>query len=158
VRQKKSLEIAHRFIELLPDTLEERTLYVSVEYKSIVHLCFCGCGKKVVTPLSPTGWSMTFNGKTISMQPSIGNWNLACRSHYWIRDSRVRWADQWSQAQIDEGFARDVRLKDHYYARVDAAGVVEEASERSDGVGHFTDKGSWWTALKKRLSGRGKER
>jgi hypothetical protein len=150
VRAKKRLEeIAHRFIELLPDTLEERTLYVSVEYKSIIHLCFCGCGKKVVTPLSPTGWSMTFDGKTISVQPSIGNWNLACRSHYWIRNSRVEWSGQWSQAQIDAGFAADVRLKDDYYAKRD--GAVEEASEHSEGVGHVAGKRRWLTTLKKWL-------
>lgn len=113
---------------------------MSVEYKSIIHLCFCGCGKKVVTPLSPTGWSMTFDGKTISVQPSIGNWNLACRWHYWIRNSRVEWSGQWSQAQIDARFARDVQLKDDYYAKGDTAEAVGKASDRAEGDGDVTGK------------------
>jgi hypothetical protein len=90
-----------------------------VKYKAMVHLCLCGCGNKVVTPLSPTGWRMTFDGKTISVHPSIGNWNLACRSHYWISDGRVRWSYEWSRDQIDAGFARDSQLKREYYADQD---------------------------------------
>jgi hypothetical protein len=158
VRPKNDLKIAHRFVELLPPALEEKILYVSMEYKSMVHLCFCGCGKKVVTPLSPTGWSMTFDGKTISVHPSIGNWNLACRSHYWISNSRVRWSYQWSQAQIDAGFARDAQLKQDYYAEGDADPVAVGASERSQDAGDVADKRKWWPALKKRLSGRRKKR
>jgi len=34
----------------------------------------------VVTPLSPTGWSLIFDGETVSLYPSIGNWNFPCRS------------------------------------------------------------------------------
>jgi hypothetical protein len=154
VKAKKSLEIAHCFIDLLPDTLEERTLYVSVEYKSIIHLCFCGCGKKVVTPLSPTGWSMTFDGKTVSLYPSIGNWNLACRSHYWIRNSRVQWADEWSQTEVDAGFARDAALKHDYYAKGDARIVADASDAARRGAGERR----LWTTLKDKLPSRRKKR
>jgi hypothetical protein len=151
VKAKKSIEVAHRFIELLPDTLEERTLYVSMEYKSIVHLCLCGCATKVVTPLSPTGWSMTFDGKTVSLYPSIGNWNLACRSHYWIEKSRVWWSDQWTQAQIDAGFERDVWLKEDYYARERGGAPGAQGARSPEGAGHVAAKQKWWPRLKGRI-------
>jgi hypothetical protein len=35
------------------------------------------------------------------LPPSIGNWSLKCRSHYWIKNNRISWAEDWSQAQID---------------------------------------------------------
>jgi Family of unknown function (DUF6527) len=35
------------------------------------NLCCCGCGEKVVTPLRPTDWKLIFDGKTISLDPSL---------------------------------------------------------------------------------------
>lgn len=112
---RKALTIKYEFIELLPSTLESETLYVSLKYKNMVHLCFCGCGKKVVTPLSPTGWELTFNGREMSVLPSIGNWNLPCRSHYWITKNRVEWAERWSAEHITAGLARDRADKEQYH-------------------------------------------
>src|SRR4051812_41915563 len=83
--------LTHEFVEYVPENLEERTLYVSVKFKTVLHKCCCGCGREVVTPLSPTGWKLTFDGETISLRPSIGSWNLPCQSHYWIEDNTARW-------------------------------------------------------------------
>ena len=107
--------IRHKFIELLPETLEEGVLYVSIQYKGMAHLCFCGCGSKVVTPLSPTGWSITFDGKSVTVNPSIGSWRLPCRSHYWIRENRIDWAPLWSEEMIRAGYANDTREKHAYH-------------------------------------------
>jgi hypothetical protein len=85
-------DVDHRFVEYIPEQLEERTIYISIRFATAVHRCCCGCGREVVTPLSPTGWSLTFDGETISLAPSIGNWSYPCRSHYWIRRDRVVWA------------------------------------------------------------------
>jgi hypothetical protein len=136
-------QIRHVFVDLLPPTVEERTLYVSVEYKCMVHLCLCGCGHKVVTPLSPTGWSLTFDGKTVSIYPSVGNWNLPCQSHYWIRESRVEWARKWSPEQIKAGAARDSRLKEEYFVR--NAGVTGASPESTDA--HAEQSGGIWARL-----------
>jgi hypothetical protein len=73
------------FVESAPDQLEEGVLYVSTTYASAMHLCCCGCGTEVITPLSPARWSITFDGETISLWPSVGNWSQPCRSHYIIR-------------------------------------------------------------------------
>ena len=79
------------FVSLLPDQLENGKLYVSMEFASVIHLCCCGCGRQVVTPLSPTEWNLWFDGDSISLAPSIGNWNFPCRSHYIITENRVMW-------------------------------------------------------------------
>ena len=79
----------HKFVEFIPDNLEEGVIYVSLQYTTAIHKCVCGCGNEVVTPLSPNDWQLTFNGESISLSPSIGNWNFKCQSHYWIVNNKV---------------------------------------------------------------------
>jgi len=107
--------LTHRFVETVPDALEDGVLYVSTKYATAVHCCCCGCGQEVVTPFSPTDWRMTFDGETLSLSPSIGNWSFPCRSHYWIERDQVRWARRWSAEQIRAGRDADRIAKDRYY-------------------------------------------
>src|SRR6266436_4735734 len=97
---KRQTTLAHEFVEYIPDELKDGTLYVSMPFATVAHKCCCGCGKEVVTPLSPTDWKLIFDGKSISLDPSIGNWSFECQSHYWIRGSTVKWAQQWSREEI----------------------------------------------------------
>ncbi|MFB7085771.1 DUF6527 family protein [Streptomyces sp. NPDC056296] len=90
--------------------MDAGVLYISVPYRTCGHLCCCGCGQEVVTPLSPAQWSFTYDGESVSLTPSIGNWSLPCQSHYWIRDGRVRWSRRYSPAEIDRNRDRDRRL------------------------------------------------
>ena len=69
--------LEHRFCKHIPDSLEPGILYVSMEYATAVHSCCCGCGEEVVTPFTPTDWKMTFDGRAISLWPSVGNWSVA---------------------------------------------------------------------------------
>lgn len=84
--------LTHKFVENIPDELEFGTLYVSMKYCIGVHKCVCGCGNEVVTPISRKGWKLTFDGESVSLSPSIGSWNLVCRSHYFITNNTIRWA------------------------------------------------------------------
>ena len=102
------------FVDFIPDGLDERTLYVAARYRTVAHLCFCGCGRKVVTPLAPTSWRLTFDGVSISLYPSVGNWNLPCKSHYWIDRNRVKWAGIWTVSRIEAGRAADARARTEY--------------------------------------------
>lgn len=95
--------IRHEFIEEAPEALEEGVLYISIAYRTSLHLCCCGCGNQVVLPLRPTAWRLAYDGETVSIWPSIGNWSFACRSHYWIRDSRIEWASDWTADQVAAG-------------------------------------------------------
>jgi hypothetical protein len=108
--------ITHQFVKLIPDQLDEDTLYVSIEHATAVHRCLCGCGYEVVTPFSPTDWSLTFDGETVSLDPSIGNWSFDCQSHYWIERNRVVWSERWSPGRIAAGRVADARLKALQYA------------------------------------------
>lgn len=109
--------LQHKFIEFVPSILEEGVLYISVEYSSVIHKCVCGCGNKVVTPLSPTEWELTFDGKSVSLNPSIGNWNFECKSHYWIIKNRVKFTRRWSDQEITEGRKEEAELKAKYYKK-----------------------------------------
>ena len=124
---KRPMVLAHEFVKAIPNGLNERTLYVSLDYATVVHKCCCGCGREVVTPLTPTDWALTYDGVSISLNPSIGNWSFKCRSHYWISKSTVRWARQWSSSRIAAGRARDRRLKERYYGEreTDFRGIEE---------------------------------
>ncbi|GGQ97210.1 DUF6527 family protein [Streptomyces pilosus] len=102
----KPLRLTHEFVDYIPEQLDAGVLYVSLRFTTVIHLCCCGCGSKVVTPLSPGDWRLTFDGASVSLSPSIGNWSYPCRSHYWIRDSTVRWAAQWTPKQVEAARAR----------------------------------------------------
>lgn len=88
-----------QFVDYMPDAINQGILYVSMRYAVVIHLCACGCGEKVVTPLSPNDWKLTFDGESISLYPSIGNWDFPCRSHYWIKHNRVINAEAWDSKE-----------------------------------------------------------
>ena len=98
--------LAHQFVTSFPAVLEAGVLYVSIEYDTSSHLCACGCLNQVVLPLHPTAWRVTYDGETVSMSPSVGNWSFQCRSHYWIERGRIRWAPTWTDAQVAAGRSR----------------------------------------------------
>lgn len=101
--------IRPEFVELAPPNLLPGVLYISDRFKTAVHLCPCGCGEKVVTPLSPARWQLTLDGSAVSLHPSVGNWDYACRSHYIIRGNNILWAGALSAEGINEVQARDKR-------------------------------------------------
>ena len=103
----KSVLLTPRFVESIPEELEGGVLYVSMTFATAMHLCACGCGREVVTPLSPTDWNLWFDGEHVTLDPSVGNWCFPCRSHYWIRKNGIRWA-----ASMSESAVRDLRALD----------------------------------------------
>ena len=112
----KQQRISHVFVEEIPPETEQGVLYVSMECATAIHRCACGCGREVVTPLSPTDWSLIFDGDTVSLDPSVGNWSLPCRAHYFIDRGTVTWAGDMSNAAIEFGRSRDRRNKAAYFS------------------------------------------
>lgn len=106
--------MTHKFVEFIPAKPEEGVLYISIEYKTATHLCACGCGERVITPISPVDWNMTFNGETVSLSPSIGNWRFACRSHYFIRNDNVVWAGSWDEDEINACQSAEIKNERAY--------------------------------------------
>ena len=97
------------FVESFPPTMDQGLLYISIPYHTCGHLCCCGCGQEVITPLSPAQWSFTYDGENVSLDPSVGNWALPCQSHYWIRKGKVHWSRHYSPAEIAHNRERDQR-------------------------------------------------
>ena len=121
--------IVPQFVTSFPEELEAGHLYVSDRFSTASHLCACGCGREVVTPLSPSQWVLTFEG-SVSLRPSIGNWLLPCQSHYVIDHGAIRWARSFTTDEI-----RRNRESDHR--------TLDEARRREE-LG-------WWRRLVTRL-------
>jgi hypothetical protein len=109
------MTIKHEFVEFIPNVLAADTIYISVPHRTAIHLCMCGCRVEVVTPISPTDWRITFDGEAVTLFPSIGNWSYPCRSHYWIKEGKVVWAEDWSNDEIRAARDHNRRRKDEFY-------------------------------------------
>lgn len=101
--------MSFEFVVEVPAQLAEGMLYVSTTYATAIHLCACGCGQEVVTPLAPARWRLTFDGESVSLYPSIGNWGLPCHSHYWIERNVVHWERGWTPREVAEARESDDR-------------------------------------------------
>jgi hypothetical protein len=145
----QAIELKHEFVEFIPEELKQGTVYVSIRFATASHLCVCGCKTKVVTPLTPTDWKLIFDGKTISLDPSIGNWSFACESHYWIRNNRVKWAPAWSKIEIERGRHQDQHAKQSYFETTRSESDVTPKSDpaQSEKVKNrrsLLQKFKWW--------------
>ncbi len=112
-------------VHYMPDRLDAGILYASDEFSTAAHLCACGCGAKIRTPLGPTDWSLEETPTGPTLHPSIGNWQQKCRSHYWISEGRIIAAPAWTEREINSGRAAELALhKAHYKQR----------AKRKDGI------------------------
>ena len=147
--------IAPEFVDEIPGTLEGGTLYVCCRYRAVAHLCACGCGTVISTPLHPTQWTLVCDGVSVSLYPSIGSWSEDCRSHYWIRNNRILWAKRWSTRRITRGRRRAKRHSEAYY-RGSAYTHVESAGGLSEVWRWTKSKLAWLSrrAVPRRPSGR----
>lgn len=106
----KLAPITARFVDSFPRELEPGTLYVSAQFSTASHSCACGCGREVITPLSPSQWVLIFDG-AVSLRPSIGNWALPCQSHYVIDRGKIRWARSFTSDEIRHNRQADERAR-----------------------------------------------
>jgi Family of unknown function (DUF6527) len=125
--------LTHKFVEFVPEELEQGVLYISIQYTTASHKCCCGCGFEVVTPISPDGWKLIFNGKAVSLEPSIGNWGFACRSHYWITNNRIEWAKDWSDNRI-EASRKILKAKREARAEPRTVSQIKEAPDEGASI------------------------
>lgn len=80
-----------RDVEFIPDSLEPGVVYIAQQYEVAAHLCACGCGEETITPIMERQWSLARQAGEVSLSPSIGNFNIACKSHYFITRNRIVW-------------------------------------------------------------------
>lgn len=113
------MKIKLQRVHYMPKELNPGVLYVSQEFGVAVHLCVCGCGTKIRTPLGPTEWAIQETDAGPSLHPSVGNWQQACQSHYWIYRGEVRWAAKWTPEQIAAGRRGEEQRRHAYYDALD---------------------------------------
>ena len=140
--------LTHEFVEHIPVELKEGTIYVSMTFATAAHKCVCGCGSEVITPLSPTDWRLTYDGVSVSLDPSIGNWSFACQSHYWIQRNTAQWAGRLSQPEIAAGRAHD-RLAKRLYFNPTQTSAVQINDTSAGGSSEGDSEGGLWWKLKK---------
>ena len=128
--------VTPEFVDTFPAAMSPGVLYVSIAYRTTGHLCCCGCGSEVIAPLAPAQWSMTFDGETVSMHPSIGNGALKCKSHYVIRHNQVLWRRKLTPEENADTRAKDRAALERY----DAAnpGASPAPAERVDRPGFWS--------------------
>ena len=85
-----------QFVDKIPSELKDGIIYICISCNVVVHKCACGCGDKTVTPIDKKyGWEFIYDGQAITLRPSIGNFNIPCKSHYYIIENRVDWLDNY---------------------------------------------------------------
>jgi hypothetical protein len=103
------------FVKSFPTPLEPSVLYVSLSYSTAAHICPCGCGREVVTKLSPARYRFIYDGQA-SLHPSIASTGLPCNSHYFITRGEVRWSRPLSPPQAARARAADQKALDDHRA------------------------------------------
>lgn len=86
-------ELRPEYIDFIPLDKDTKAgvLYISKVFKTTAHLCACGCGNKVVLPFGTLGWTLEERPSDVTMRPSVGSFNLPCKSHYYITDNKIEW-------------------------------------------------------------------
>ena len=92
VWNRESIVLKPVFVETIPHLpeMEEGTLYVSMRFATLSHLCPCACGRLVDVTLDPATRSLTYDGAYLTLRPSIGV-KFPCRSHYSIVRNAIVW-------------------------------------------------------------------
>jgi hypothetical protein len=114
---RMSSKIQLKRVEFIPKALDEGILYVSQRFKVAAHLCPCGCSTKIVTPLGPCEWSFSEKKAKPTLYPSIGNWQIPCRSHYWIKSGQIEWSYPWPEEKIQTERNEEQARRELYYQK-----------------------------------------
>lgn len=122
------------FVESFPTPMEPCVLYISTAYSTAGHICPCGCGREVVTKLSPARYQIIFDGE-VSLEPSIAATGLPCKSHYFITRGQVDWHRKLDVTQTARAKSADQRAIEAHRA------PAQEPRLR------------WWARIWRRLRG-----
>ncbi len=101
-------------LETFPEILENGNFYYSKRFSLGKHLCACGCGSVINTPVTPLDWKLKYSVAGISLYPSIHNRNLPCNSHYFIRGGKTLWSYFVSDEDNAESIRRERRARSVY--------------------------------------------
>jgi hypothetical protein len=117
-------------VKTFPSQFEPGILYFSKEYEVAGHLCPCGCDNKIITPIETTEWSLSIRNGKPTLYPSLGNWELPCRSHYWIRKGKIERSYDWTDEEIEIGRKAEERERKKYYDRRKKKSKIKNLADR----------------------------
>jgi len=109
-----------QFVESFPTPMDSGVLYVSSNYCTAGHICPCGCGREVVTKLTPARWQITFDGE-VSLWPSVAATALPCNSHSFITRGEVDWRRNLTASQAVRAREADRRAVEKHRATDDGS-------------------------------------
>lgn len=102
-------------VHYMPKVFEPGVLYFAAEFGAATHLCPCGCGHKVQTPVGPSDYLLREDRNGPTLYPSVGNWQRPCQSHYWVRNGRIVWGEPWTAKEIAAGRAAEAARDNVYF-------------------------------------------
>ena len=141
---KQALAFKHEFVEFIPErAAREDDLRLDRICDGVAHVRLRLRKQGGHAAEARRTGSSSFDGKTVSLHPSIGNWGFPCRSHYWIRNNKVQWAEQWSQDRIEAGRAYDRRAKEEYFNAAEGAPQISSSKPETTPA----RKDAWWKKL-----------
>lgn len=88
MRTLKRVAVTFEKVDYMPSVSEMKdgVIYISDKYAISGHKCLCGCGELTIMPISPGEWNYQIDeSNRLSIRPSVGNYQLPCKSHYIIQ-------------------------------------------------------------------------
>lgn len=80
-----------------PDHIKDGVLVIAREEGELwaaAFMCPCKCGERIELALAPEVrpfWRLTsVRKKSATLHPSVWR-NVGCKSHFWVRNGRIRW-------------------------------------------------------------------
>ncbi|MEZ4977362.1 MAG: DUF6527 family protein [Flavobacteriaceae bacterium] len=88
---------------------------------------------------------MLYDGESVSLKPSIGNWSYDCQSHYWITKDEIRWSTSWTKEEIDSVRKHEISERQSYFENKKP--VEEELENVPIAQEKFDKNRSWLSRL-----------
>lgn len=101
------MRFRYRLVERIPKQMEEGIVYHTEEFELAGMLCACGCGHRI-TLIVPDSHRVWDDDGYATIQPSVGVFDAACKSHYVIRAGNVEWLRAFSGAQATKIMQRQI--------------------------------------------------
>jgi hypothetical protein len=92
------MRYVYQLVDRVPDKLRDGVVYHTEEFELGGLLCACGCGHRVML-LVPDSHQVWDQNGLATVRPSIGVFDAACKSHYFITAGVVDWLPAFTGAQ-----------------------------------------------------------
>jgi len=125
----KHTSLTHEFTEFIPAQLREgNAVCLDSLCQPRPTFAHAGAATRVVTPISPADWQLIFDGDSVSLTPSIGNWHSPAGPTTGSGPGPCGGPDRGPRRRSPPGGAEDARDRDDYFASRSAAARLVPAA------------------------------